>query len=397
MSNASSNSNNNKKKAHEIGNKKESFIKKRNTNTGSPNSLDVLINSDTHVNDESKKERTTQVILKNINISVKKGELLGVVGPVGSGKSSLCNAILGEMYKISGEFGVQLTRKNESETSENSSTEGSIKDNQSLVAYSSQSPWIFGGSIRDNILFGNVYDEEWFKAVVAACSLERDLLLFEKGEFTLIGERGVTLSGGQRARISLARAVYSKAELYILDDPLSAVDPKVGKHIFDSVICGHLRNKTVILVTHQLQYVHKCDNIAVLENGSIVEYGPPNSISKLGEYKNSQVQNKTPKLDKEYNKSDILKNISKLELKKAESSSESSEIEEVKSEIIIYNEKNDGIIPSEKISTEALGNENISRIKNTSVKIENTENNKPNNNENYKIGNTENLAHHTII
>ncbi|OLY83298.1 Multidrug resistance-associated protein 4 [Smittium mucronatum] len=220
------------------------------------------------------------IILSNISLSIKSGELCGVLGPVGCGKSSFCNAILGEMHKVDGSLIVNLPNFiHQKQSSNNASTH-----RNSPVAYASQSPWIFGGTIRDNILFGNPYDETWFNTVISACSLDRDLSLLDNREFTLIGERGATLSGGQKARVALARAVYTRADLYILDDPLSAVDPKVGRHLFDNVIKGLLRGKTIVLVTHQLQFIHGCDTAVVLQDGCVVEHGSPYSITQLDKY-----------------------------------------------------------------------------------------------------------------
>lgn len=144
-------------------------------------------------------------------------------GPVGGGKSSFLNAILGELECIQGKIG--LRSKN--------------------IAYVSQNPWLLAGTIRNNILFGKSYKEDWFKEVVKACSLDSDLEHFPDKENTIIGERGLELSGGQRARIALARAVYADAEIYLLDDPLAAVDPKVGKHLFRYCISGVLKKKVL--------------------------------------------------------------------------------------------------------------------------------------------------------
>ncbi|OMJ25816.1 Multidrug resistance-associated protein 4 [Smittium culicis] len=219
-------------------------------------------------------------ILHDLTFKISKGELCGIVGLVGSGKSSLCQAILGEMQKLNGELNVRLYKKQENEKNNiNHDT------HSPAVAYASQSPWIFSGSIKDNILFGLSYNKDWFDKVVSACSLDRDFQLFDDRENTLIGERGATLSGGQRARVALARAVYTDADLFILDDPLSAVDPKVGKHLFDNVILDLLKDKTVLLVTHQLQFIHGCDSVVLLNDGKIEEFGAPDKITQLDKYK----------------------------------------------------------------------------------------------------------------
>ncbi|KAI9095088.1 P-loop containing nucleoside triphosphate hydrolase protein [Phlyctochytrium arcticum] len=198
----------------------------------------------------------SRAVLRDINLTVRKGECIGVCGPVGSGKSSLANAILGEMECLRGKAGLR-SRK---------------------VAYAAQSPWILTGSIRDNITFGLPFDEQWFAEVVRVCAMERDIQRFSHGIHTVIGERGVTLSGGQRARLALARAVYFNADIYILDDPLSAVDTNVGRHLFEQCIQGLLKPKAVILISHQLQYVRNCDRLVLVENGRISADGPYDQI-----------------------------------------------------------------------------------------------------------------------
>ncbi|KAI8907576.1 P-loop containing nucleoside triphosphate hydrolase protein [Powellomyces hirtus] len=196
-------------------------------------------------------------LLKGINLTIRKGQVLGVCGPVGAGKSSLTNAILGEMFAMPGtQIGLR-TRK---------------------IAYAAQAPWLVTGSIKHNITFGLPYDPEWFSEVVTAAAMDRDVARFENGIETIIGERGVTLSGGQRARLALARAVYQNADLVILDDPLSAVDPHVGRHIFDECIRRVLKHKAVLLITHQLQYVKDCDQVVVMESGRIVGEGTPDHV-----------------------------------------------------------------------------------------------------------------------
>jgi ATP-binding cassette subfamily C (CFTR/MRP) protein 1 len=155
----------------------------------------------------------TEVTLKTLNFDVRKGELMAVVGQVGCGKSSLLSGTLGEMHKFKGAINV----------------DGSI-------AYVPQQAWILNTTLRNNILFGKEYNEEFYNQVLIACALKPDLEILPAGDQTEIGEKGINLSGGQKQRISLARAVYSQADIYILDDPLSAVDAHVGKHIFESVI-----------------------------------------------------------------------------------------------------------------------------------------------------------------
>jgi ATP-binding cassette, subfamily C (CFTR/MRP), member 4 len=222
-------------------------------------------------------------ILNELNFSIKKNTLTCICGPVGAGKTSLLNAILGDMNLMAGVVGNRASK----------------------VAYVSQTPWIMSGTIRDSILFGQPYDSEKFSRVVQCCSLARDFSLFPNGVDTFIGERGVTLSGGQRARVALARAVYHDAELYVLDDPLSAVDTKVARHIFEECIQGILKEKTILLVTHQLQFVKHSDMIIALEKGRITENGHFLSILKsqssfaetLRDFSNDQIEdeNKLPK------------------------------------------------------------------------------------------------------
>ncbi|XP_069987945.1 ATP-binding cassette sub-family C member 4 isoform X1 [Penaeus vannamei] len=187
---------------------------------------------------------TEENTLNNITCSVKAGELLAVIGPVGSGKGSLLHAVLGELPAKSGFISVR-----------------------GKVAYASQEPWVFSGTVKQNILFGQPYNEKKYNEVIKVCALERDLELLPMKDMTMVGERGVSLSGGQKARVNLARAVYYDADIYLLDDPLSAVDTHVGRHLFDQCIMGHLKHKVRILVTHQLQYLKEANEILVLREG----------------------------------------------------------------------------------------------------------------------------------
>ncbi|CAO1618700.1 unnamed protein product [Sympodiomycopsis kandeliae] len=188
--------------------------------------------------------------LENINLTVRKGELLAVLGKVGDGKSSLLSAVLGEMFKSDGNVKVR-----------------------GRTAYFSQGGWAMGATIRDNILFGLRYEEAFYKRVLAACALESDLEILPDGDMTEIGEKGVSLSGGQRARVALARACYARADIYLLDDPLAAVDAHVGSHIFKHVIGpeGMLKSKARILTTNMVSFLPHVDQIVSLRRGILVE------------------------------------------------------------------------------------------------------------------------------
>ncbi|XP_033840125.1 ATP-binding cassette sub-family C member 3 isoform X1 [Periophthalmus magnuspinnatus] len=198
-------------------------------------------------------------VLHNINMMVPQGSLLAVVGHVGCGKSSLISALLGEMEKLEGEVSVR----------------GS-------VAYVPQQAWIQNATLRDNILFGRPFQEPKYRCVLEACALTPDLEVLPGGDMTEIGEKGINLSGGQRQRVSLARALYSDADVYLLDDPLSAVDAHVAKHIFDHLIGpeGVLKGKTRILVTHGISFLPQVDNIMVMVEGGVSEMGSYQELLK---------------------------------------------------------------------------------------------------------------------
>ncbi|OAD52995.1 hypothetical protein WN48_11081 [Eufriesea mexicana] len=197
--------------------------------------------------------------LKNFNINVKPGELIVVVGQVGSGKSSFLNVLLKELPLTAGTLQMNGT-----------------------FAYASQEPWLFAGSVRQNILFGRDMNQFRYDRVVKCCQLKRDFALLPYGDKTIVGERGISLSGGQRARINLARAIYAETDIYLLDDPLSAVDAHVGKHMFEECIVKYLKGKTRILVTHQLQYLRNVDRIIVLKEGEIQCDGSYDELISMG-------------------------------------------------------------------------------------------------------------------
>ncbi|MGH0163405.1 UNVERIFIED_CONTAM: hypothetical protein FKN15_051191 [Acipenser sinensis] len=206
----------------------------------------------TVVNGKFSWAKSDPATLHSINLMVPHGSLLAVVGHVGCGKSSLVSALLGEMEKLEGEISIS----------------GS-------VAYVSQQAWIQNATLRDNILFGKPYNAEKYSSILEACALLTDLEVLPGGDQTEIGEKGINLSGGQKQRVSIARALYSEADVYLLDDPLSAVDAHVAKHIFDKVIGpeGLLKDKTRILVTHSITFLPQVDNIVVLVGGSVSEMG----------------------------------------------------------------------------------------------------------------------------
>lgn len=193
----------------------------------------------------------------NVNVNVKPG-LCAIVGSVGSGKSTFLNVILGELELDSGSLTI----------------DGSL-------SYASQEPWIFGGTIRNNIIFVEEFNEERYNKVIEVCALKRDFKLLPQGDATIVGEQGSSLSGGQKARINLARAIYKRSDIYLLDDPLSAVDTNVGKHIFEKCINEFLAEKICVLVTHQLQYLTNVDHVLLMNKGEIEAQGPFKTLEKL--------------------------------------------------------------------------------------------------------------------
>ncbi|KAG4122768.1 hypothetical protein ERO13_D11G287200v2 [Gossypium hirsutum] len=197
--------------------------------------------------------------LKDINLKVSHGMSVAVCGTVGSGKSSLLSCLLGELPKISGTLKLCGT-----------------------TAYVAQSPWIQSGKIVDNILFGKEMDRDKYDKVLEACTLKKDLEILSFGDQTVIGEKGINLSGGQKQRIQIARALYQDADIYLFDDPFSAVDAHTGSHLFKEVLLKNLRSKTVIYVTHQVEFLPAADLILVMKDGRIVQAGKYNDILNSG-------------------------------------------------------------------------------------------------------------------
>ncbi|XP_068628826.1 ATP-binding cassette subfamily C member 4-like [Battus philenor] len=197
--------------------------------------------------------------LKNISARIRKGKFYAIIGAVGSGKSSLLQLLLKELPAATGSVSVF-----------------------GKISYASQEAWLFPSTVRENILFGLPFIKEKYRNVCRVCALEKDFKQFPYGDQTLVGERGVSLSGGQRARINLARAVYREADIYLLDDPLSAVDANVGRHLFEGCINGYLRGSTRILVTHQIHFLKAADFIIVLSEGGIENMGTFDELVSSG-------------------------------------------------------------------------------------------------------------------
>lgn len=191
-------------------------------------------------------------VLCNINLAAHKGELCCIVGRVGAGKSSLLQSILGDLWKINGEVVVR-----------------------GRIAYVAQQTWVMNASVKENIVFGHRWDPHFYNQTVDACALRDDFATLPDGDSTEVGERGISLSGGQKARLTLARAVYARADIYLLDDVLSAVDQHVGRHIINRVLGpnGLLRSKTRILATNAITILREADFICLLRDQRILEKG----------------------------------------------------------------------------------------------------------------------------
>lgn len=212
-------------------------------------------------------------VLHRVHFTIPKGQLWAVIGSVGSGKSAMCSAILHELYTSTGSVSVS----------------GSI-------AYVSQIAWILNTTLRENITFAaknpKLVTEDWYQTILDASHLRADIATLPAGDMTEIGERGINLSGGQKQRVAIARAAYSQADVYIFDDPLSALDAEVGKGVFDHCIKGVLQNKTRLLVTNALQYLSQCDGIIMLRTAD-ADKGISSSVAAVGTF-NDLMKNHTP-------------------------------------------------------------------------------------------------------
>ncbi|CAG9786868.1 unnamed protein product [Diatraea saccharalis] len=232
------------------------------------------------------------VALDNINLKIKPDILTVIVGEVGAGKTTLLQAILREISPTSGQL-----------------------ETYGTIAYAAQDPWLFEASVRQNILFGQKMDLRRYNKVIECCQLKPDLDILPFGDKTIVGEKGVSLSGGQRARISLARCVYQNADVYLLDDPLAAVDAKVAQAMFSNCIHGFLRSRAVILVTHNVQYATYADHVVVMRNAQIQIQGTyeelKNKTSEFEKLKEFSEKNEEEEKDvAKSNKRNRLKSLS---------------------------------------------------------------------------------------
>ena len=226
------------------------------SNNINDNNNNLVKEGDYYIKDNCKieidfpKDVVFDVTLKNINLEVKPGEILGIIGEVGSGKSSLLQAILNCLILLNPKEcdGIHINGR---------------------IGYASQIPWIQNDTIKNNILFFNEYDPEKYEEILEKCQLKYDLDNFEGKDLTEIGEKGVNLSGGQKVRVSLARTVYENPDIFLFDDPISALDANIGKKIMKELIIKYLKDKTRIVVTHALQYLKYMDRIIYMKGGRI--------------------------------------------------------------------------------------------------------------------------------
>ncbi|KAL9643558.1 hypothetical protein ABK040_010171 [Willaertia magna] len=217
-------------------------------------------------NNKNSGEENVKPIIEDINLNVKKGEFIAIIGKVGQGKSTLLKSILGETNILKGS--IKLNNNNNSNTN--------LK-----FAFVSQVPWVRNCTVKENILFGLSYNEELYKKALYCSNFEEDTESMKQKSETLIGERGINLSGGQKTRLALARAIYSNANVFILDDIFSAVDIYTAKKILERTFIGEnavLKGKTILLVTHQLFFLDKVDQVIVMNDGKVIENGTFNEL-----------------------------------------------------------------------------------------------------------------------
>ena len=252
-------------------------------------------------------EKNIITLLKGINFKIKKGEHIGIIGEVGSGKTCLLNSIINNLSVI-----------NKKEESGNIQLSGKI-------SFVSQNSWILNATIEENILFFNPMDRDKYNKILSICQLIPDLSIFPQGDQTEIGEKGVNLSGGQKARIAIARAVYNDSDIYIFDDPLSSLDAYVGINLFNEVFNDYLKDKTILITTHALQYISFFDRIFYINQGQIKFIGEPKALEKqqfyqdfkaLQENKKKEAKEKDEENERDKNKNEEGKKDNQIIIKK---------------------------------------------------------------------------------
>ena len=273
------------------------------------------------LNSPDDEDRPIALNLRDINFTVKKGEFVCIIGEVGSGKSSLLNAILNNMIQVSpsevnkilamrqiskvddplqivpeGKLSIALEKDIDTNNEENNDINNDSDCNKvyinGSIAYVCQTAFIQNNTLRNNILFFHPFDSQKYNKILKISELLPDLEILKGGDMTEIGEKGINLSGGQKARISIARALYSDSDIYLLDDPISALDAHVGRNIINNAICDYLKNKTRILVTHAIQYCNKADRIVYMKEGRIEWEGNFKELEKQEFYKNMVTKKK---------------------------------------------------------------------------------------------------------
>ena len=285
----------------------------------------ININNIIEKSNKNNQDKKIITLLKNINFQIKKGEHICIIGEVGSGKTCLLNAIINNLLvlnKPKAEGNIQLSGK---------------------VSFVSQNSWILNDTIEQNILFFKSMKKEKYDKILSICQLKQDLQIFHKGDQTEIGEKGVNLSGGQKARLAIARAVYNDADIYVFDDPLSSLDANVGMNLFNQVFNDYLKEKTIIISTHALQYVSFFVKVFYINQGEIKFIGEPNDLEKQDFYQEFKMAKERKKSEENNNKNE---NNEKINDENNNNNINDKEMQIVQKDEINNSEKNDG----EKIS-----------------------------------------------